>query len=196
MGHGHRSAYHAGTCPFIVPRMPLGHELASRPRLRRAPRGVQRRRSISHWRKLEREARGVIGEMAYAYFAGGAATTSGSPRNIEAGARRQLHPRVLAGRGRRGRRRPDYHAAGHGCQLSRGRCAHRGAAPGPRGGRDRHRSWLGRRRGLDGAVVARQLLARRGGRGSPPALPAGCRCTSCGDRARTVELVQPRRRGR
>jgi len=46
---------------------------------------------------LEREARGVIGEMAYAYFAGGADDERLLAGNIEAWARWQLHPRVLAG---------------------------------------------------------------------------------------------------
>ena len=47
--------------------------------------------------ELEREARGVIGEMAYAYFAGGADDERLLAGNIEAWARWQLHPRVLAG---------------------------------------------------------------------------------------------------
>ena len=46
---------------------------------------------------LEREARRVIGEMAYAYFAGGADDERLLAGNIEAWARWQLHPRVLAG---------------------------------------------------------------------------------------------------
>jgi 4-hydroxymandelate oxidase len=47
--------------------------------------------------ELERVARGVIGEMAYAYFAGGADDERLLAGNIEAWARWQLHPRVLAG---------------------------------------------------------------------------------------------------
>ena len=47
--------------------------------------------------ELEREARRVIGEMAYAYFAGGADDERLLAGNIEAWARWQLHPRVLAG---------------------------------------------------------------------------------------------------
>jgi isopentenyl diphosphate isomerase/L-lactate dehydrogenase-like FMN-dependent dehydrogenase len=47
--------------------------------------------------QLEREARRVIGEMAYAYFAGGADDERLLAGNIEAWARWQLHPRVLAG---------------------------------------------------------------------------------------------------
>ena len=47
--------------------------------------------------ELEREARRVIGEMAYAYFAGGADDERLLAGNVEAWARWQLHPRVLAG---------------------------------------------------------------------------------------------------
>ena len=47
--------------------------------------------------ELEGEARRVIGEMAYAYFAGGADDERLLAGNIEAWARWQLHPRVLAG---------------------------------------------------------------------------------------------------
>ena len=46
---------------------------------------------------LEREARHAIGEMAYAYFAGGADDERLLTGNVEAWARWQLHPRVLAG---------------------------------------------------------------------------------------------------
>ena len=46
---------------------------------------------------LEREARRVVGEMAYAYFAGGADDERLLAGNVEAWARWQLHPRVLAG---------------------------------------------------------------------------------------------------
>lgn len=47
--------------------------------------------------ELEAEARRVIGEIAYAYFAGGADDERLLAGNIEAWARWQLHPRVLAG---------------------------------------------------------------------------------------------------
>jgi len=47
--------------------------------------------------ELEGKARRVIGEMAYAYFAGGADDERLLAGNIEAWARWQLHPRVLAG---------------------------------------------------------------------------------------------------
>jgi 4-hydroxymandelate oxidase len=47
--------------------------------------------------ELEAEARRVVGEMAYAYFAGGADDERLLTGNIEAWARWQLHPRVLAG---------------------------------------------------------------------------------------------------
>jgi 4-hydroxymandelate oxidase len=47
--------------------------------------------------ELEAEARRLIGEMAYAYFAGGADDERLLTGNIEAWARWQLHPRVLAG---------------------------------------------------------------------------------------------------
>jgi 4-hydroxymandelate oxidase len=46
---------------------------------------------------LEREARHVIGEMAYAYYAGGADDERLLTGNVEAWGRWQLHPRVLAG---------------------------------------------------------------------------------------------------
>jgi 4-hydroxymandelate oxidase len=46
---------------------------------------------------LEREARHVIGEMAYAYYSGGADDERLLTGNIEAWAHWQLHPRVLAG---------------------------------------------------------------------------------------------------
>jgi 4-hydroxymandelate oxidase len=46
---------------------------------------------------LEREARRVIGEMAYAYYAGGADDERLLTGNVEAWGRWQLHPRVLAG---------------------------------------------------------------------------------------------------
>jgi 4-hydroxymandelate oxidase len=47
--------------------------------------------------ELEREARHVIGEMAYAYYAGGADDERLLIGNVEAWERWQLHPRVLAG---------------------------------------------------------------------------------------------------
>jgi 4-hydroxymandelate oxidase len=47
--------------------------------------------------ELETRARQLIGEMAYAYFAGGADDERLLTGNIEAWARWQLHPRVLAG---------------------------------------------------------------------------------------------------
>ena len=47
--------------------------------------------------ELEKEARRAIGEMAYAYFAGGADDERLLAGNVEAWARWQLHPRVLAG---------------------------------------------------------------------------------------------------
>jgi 4-hydroxymandelate oxidase len=46
---------------------------------------------------LEREARHVIGEMAYAYYAGGADDERLLTGNVEAWGGWQLHPRVLAG---------------------------------------------------------------------------------------------------
>jgi 4-hydroxymandelate oxidase len=46
---------------------------------------------------LEREARHVIGDMAYAYYSGGADDERLLAENIDAWARWQLHPRVLAG---------------------------------------------------------------------------------------------------
>jgi 4-hydroxymandelate oxidase len=47
--------------------------------------------------ELEREARHAIGEMAYAYYSGGADDERLLAGNVEAWARWQLHPRVLAG---------------------------------------------------------------------------------------------------
>lgn len=47
--------------------------------------------------ELEREARLVIGEMAYAYYAGGAGDERLLAANVDAWAHWQLHPRVLAG---------------------------------------------------------------------------------------------------
>ncbi len=46
---------------------------------------------------LEREARRAIGEMAYAYYAGGADDERLLAGNVVAWARWELHPRVLAG---------------------------------------------------------------------------------------------------
>jgi 4-hydroxymandelate oxidase len=46
---------------------------------------------------LEREARHVIGDMAYAYYAGGADDERLLEGNVSAWGRWQLHPRVLAG---------------------------------------------------------------------------------------------------
>jgi 4-hydroxymandelate oxidase len=46
---------------------------------------------------LEREARHVIGEMAYAYYSGGADDERLLVGNVEAWSHWQLHPRVLAG---------------------------------------------------------------------------------------------------
>jgi 4-hydroxymandelate oxidase len=47
--------------------------------------------------ELEREARLIIGEMAYAYYAGGAGDERLLSANVEAWTHWQLHPRVLAG---------------------------------------------------------------------------------------------------
>jgi 4-hydroxymandelate oxidase len=46
---------------------------------------------------MEREARQVIGEMAYAYYSGGADDERLLSGNVEAWSHWQLHPRVLAG---------------------------------------------------------------------------------------------------
>jgi 4-hydroxymandelate oxidase len=46
---------------------------------------------------LEREARKIIGEMAYAYFSGGAENEQLLAESVAAWSRWQLHPRVLAG---------------------------------------------------------------------------------------------------
>lgn len=47
--------------------------------------------------ELEREARQVIGEMAYAYYSGGADDERLLEGNVAAWSRWQLHPRILAG---------------------------------------------------------------------------------------------------
>ena len=49
---------------------------------------------------LEREARQAIGEMAYAYYSGGADDERLLRGNVEAWSHWQLHPHVLAGLGR------------------------------------------------------------------------------------------------
>src|SRR5580698_1374162 len=46
---------------------------------------------------LERDARHAIGEMAYAYYSGGADDERLLEANVTAWAHWQLHPRVLAG---------------------------------------------------------------------------------------------------
>jgi 4-hydroxymandelate oxidase len=46
---------------------------------------------------LERDARRIIGEMAYAYFSGGAENEQLLAESVNAWSRWQLHPRVLAG---------------------------------------------------------------------------------------------------
>jgi isopentenyl diphosphate isomerase/L-lactate dehydrogenase-like FMN-dependent dehydrogenase len=46
---------------------------------------------------LERDARRIIGEMAYAYFSGGAEDEQLLAENVSAWSRWRLHPRVLAG---------------------------------------------------------------------------------------------------
>jgi isopentenyl diphosphate isomerase/L-lactate dehydrogenase-like FMN-dependent dehydrogenase len=61
--------------------------------------------SVSEWamdislEDLEREARHVIGEMAYAYYSGGSDDERLLAENVAAWGRWQLHPHVLAGVG-------------------------------------------------------------------------------------------------
>lgn len=73
-----------------------GHDLVSGDVSGELPGGAGQAIDLS-LEELEREARRVIGEMAYAYFAGGADDERLLAGNIEAWARWQLHPRVLAG---------------------------------------------------------------------------------------------------
>jgi len=73
-----------------------GHDLVSGDVTGELPGGAGQAIDLS-LEELEREARRVIGEMAYAYFAGGADDERLLAGNIEAWARWQLHPRVLAG---------------------------------------------------------------------------------------------------
>ena len=96
MGYGHRCRLPCGPCPFILPRTPLvtTWSPATAPASYPAATGHAIDLSLE---ELEREARGVIGEMAYAYFAGGADDERLLAGNVEAWARWQLHPRVLAG---------------------------------------------------------------------------------------------------
>ena len=49
------------------------------------------------WKNSERDARHAIGEMAYAYYSGGAEDERLLQGNVEAWSRWQLHPHVLAG---------------------------------------------------------------------------------------------------
>ena len=73
-----------------------GHDLVSGDGSAELPGGASHGLDLS-LEELEREARRVIGEMAYAYFAGGADDERLLAGNVEAWARWQLHPRVLAG---------------------------------------------------------------------------------------------------
>ena len=73
-----------------------GHDLVSGDGSAELPGGDGHALDLS-LEELERQARGVIGEMAYAYFAGGADDERLLAGNVEAWARWQLHPRVLAG---------------------------------------------------------------------------------------------------
>jgi 4-hydroxymandelate oxidase len=92
-----------GTAPPTMRHVPVhsatdapGHDLVSGDVSAELPGGSSHAIDLS-LEELEREARGVIGEMAYAYFAGGADDERLLAGNIEAWARWQLHPRVLAG---------------------------------------------------------------------------------------------------
>ena len=73
-----------------------GHDLVSGDGSAELPGGDSHGLDLS-LEELEREARRVVGEMAYAYFAGGADDERLLAGNVEAWARWQLHPRVLAG---------------------------------------------------------------------------------------------------
>ena len=65
---------------------------------------------------LERDARHAIGEMAYAYYSGGADDERLLRGNVEAWSHWQLHPHVLAGISEVS---VDHHPARHPCQLAR-----------------------------------------------------------------------------
>ena len=68
---------------------------------------------------LEDDARRAIGEMAYAYYSGGAEDERLLQGNVEAWSHWQLHPHVLAGISEVSAR---YHPARHPRQLA---CRHR-----------------------------------------------------------------------
>ena len=171
MGYGHRCRLPCGPCPFILPRTPPATTWSSGDGSGELPGGDGHAIDLS-LEDLEREARHVIGEMAYAYFAGGADDERLLAGNVEAWARWQLHPRVLAGVSG-----VDLATTLLGTAVSSPvviaptavqRLAHDEGeiATGAR---------CGRRGRTDGAVLARQLLARRGGRGGArrPPVDAG-----------------------
>jgi 4-hydroxymandelate oxidase len=92
---GTTAAYHRHV-PVHPATDATGHDLVSGGVSGELPGGAGQAIDLS-LEELEREARRVIGEMAYAYFAGGADDERLLAGNIEAWARWQLHPRVLAG---------------------------------------------------------------------------------------------------
>jgi len=92
---GTTAAYHRHV-PVHPATDATGHDLVSGDVSGELPGGAGQAIDLS-LEELEREARRVIGEMAYAYFAGGADDERLLAGNIEAWARWQLHPRVLAG---------------------------------------------------------------------------------------------------
>jgi 4-hydroxymandelate oxidase len=92
---GTTAAYHRHV-PVHPATDATGHDLVSGDVTGELPGGAGQAIDLS-LEELEREARRVIGEMAYAYFAGGADDERLLAGNIEAWARWQLHPRVLAG---------------------------------------------------------------------------------------------------
>jgi 4-hydroxymandelate oxidase len=92
---GTTAAYHRHV-PVHPATDATGHDLVSGDVSGELPGGTGQAIDLS-LEGLEGEARRVIGEMAYAYFAGGADDERLLTGNIEAWARWQLHPRVLAG---------------------------------------------------------------------------------------------------
>ena len=135
---------------------------------------------------LERDARHVIGEMAYAYYAGGADDERLLEQNVAAWAHWQLHPKVLAGICGR---RPLHHAAGHTRALARGDRADGHPGTGARGRGGGHGERCRRARSIDGALLVGHVLPRGSGRRRSRGRPLDADLHPSRP-ARTVELVQ------
>ena len=125
---------------------------------------------------LERDARHVIGEMAYAYYSGGADDERLLEGNVAAWGHWQLHPHVLAGIDEVS---PATTLLGTPVRVAGGGGAHGDPGAGPCRGRGGERP--GRRRGGRPARSSPRLPPARS-RTWPPRHPtprAGCRSTSC-----------------